>query len=671
MTAIHPSRYRAPRTVLLAKLCVTFPVLIYGVDRADYLIHYQFDGIDLVAIGLLIALGPGLAVLALETLLSALVRRSLHPLFVAALAFVAVGQMVTWGLAVTGLPGLALTLVLAALAYRYVSVLPRTSLQATVVWAACLVLPVWLVVGSDLEVLARIPVVPEHPPAVTRPHPVVLVILDAFPMVTLLDEAGNVDGSLYPNFRKLLGTATSYRNATANHGYTNVSIPSLLSGRLPSAVGRNLPLASEHPDNLFNLLSGKYSYRIAEASTRLSPENLPRTERVAASRLERWAAVAYDLMLVLPMSLRGSLNDRQLGDLIQRLRFFGAERARQRDEDVFERTQVFRQFVGGIDGASRESLYYLHVCLPHDPWDHTPDGERYRVPAELQGIRLGMLDAQHLFFYWTDDPWLVRLNYQRLLLQVMHTDRLLGELVDRCKAKGIWDDALVVVTSDHGSACLPNNFPRDCVLPESPAVLSGKTRSNLAEVLAVPLFIKIPGQTTGSVSDRNVELIDLLPTIADVLGITVPWPMDGTSLLKTDAPERPSKTFFDFDFAKVALPRRLTDWNEPIAKRAAWFDPGANGDWVWRVKPLGRWIGQPVPGQARVLNNVSIAYDAQPAGVLSGTVTGPVDGAHLVLSRAGKITAAVRLEEHGRFLTFERPQDRGLGPLEARFMKLP
>ena len=53
----------------------------------------------------------------------------------------------------------------------------------------------------------------------------------------------------------------------------------------------------------------------------------------------------------------------------------------------------------------------------------------------------------------------------------------------------------------------------------------------------MPLFIKLPGQRRGRIISRPVRTIDLLPTIADVLGIRIPWHVDGRSLLRTARPE--------------------------------------------------------------------------------------------------------------------------------------
>ena len=67
--------------------------------------------------------------------------------------------------------------------------------------------------------------------------------------------------------------------------------------------------------------------------------------------------------------------------------------------------------------------------------------------------------------------------------------------------------ALVIVTADHGVS-----FRRE---------VRGVTRLslNMADIAAVPLFVKYPGQTRGRTDRRAASVIDVLPTIADVLEI--------------------------------------------------------------------------------------------------------------------------------------------------------
>ncbi|MBW2031857.1 MAG: hypothetical protein JRJ31_22630 [Deltaproteobacteria bacterium] len=51
------------------------------------------------------------------------------------------------------------------------------------------------------------------------------------------------------------------------------------------------------------------------------------------------------------------------------------------------------------------------------------------------------------------------------------------------------------------------------------------------DLLGVPLLIKAPNQKRGVVSDCKMESIDILPTMAHLLGITLPWPVDGRSVI--------------------------------------------------------------------------------------------------------------------------------------------
>ena len=54
--------------------------------------------------------------------------------------------------------------------------------------------------------------------------------------------------------------------------------------------------------------------------------------------------------------------------------------------------------------------------------------------------------------------------------------------------------------------------------------------------MPVPLFIKLPHQNAGIMTDRNVETIDVFPTIADVLQMTPEVAVDGCSLLDDRQP---------------------------------------------------------------------------------------------------------------------------------------
>jgi hypothetical protein len=146
--------------------------------------------------------------------------------------------------------------------------------------------------------------------------------------------------------------------------------------------------------------------------------------------------------------------------------------------------------------GSRPPLLFLHTSLPHVPWRYLPDGREYSAPTA--GLEEGA---------WTGPQWQVDQAFQRHLLQTQYADRLLGRLLDRIRAAGWYERALVVVTADHGVAFRAGDRRRT------------PTPTNLHDVANMPLFVKTPGQREGRVVDGVVRTIDILPTIARELGV--------------------------------------------------------------------------------------------------------------------------------------------------------
>jgi hypothetical protein len=370
------------------------------------------------------------------------------------------------------------------------------------------------VAGANVEVSAR--------------TPVVLVVMDEFPVTSLLTADGRIDAERYPNFGRLAAGGIWYRRATTVSEHTTHALPAILDGKSPQA--ENLPTLSDHADNLFTLLGESYRLRIVEPVTHLCPRRYCSGKR-RGSRVERLRSLASDVRVaylhrILPESLTPGLpriDDRWGGYGGDPLRagardfILGARsrseinRALVQSADTPERD--FRTFLDSIRRAEpKRTLHFLHLLLPHRPWRLLPSGRGY---GNLRGVDAAPRDVRNL---WEDDPWLVQQTYQRHLLQVGYTDRLLGRILDRLKRSGLYDDSLVVVTADHGIGFVAGGQMRMV------------NEENLAAIARVPLFVKFPGQRRGRVDSREARTIDILPTIADVLALELPWAVDGSSL---------------------------------------------------------------------------------------------------------------------------------------------
>ena len=354
--------------------------------------------------------------------------------------------------------------------------------------------------------------------------PVVMVVFDQLPLPSLLDDDGQIDAGIYPHFASLARDGSWFPNATAVSDLTELALPSLLTGERP--VLGLLPVVDDHPSNLFTLLGSEYRLEVTEAITKLCPDALCDHDRDSVLAWSR--SVLPDVAVVfLHIVLPNDLADR-LPAVTQNWKdFVATDNARgwwvqKRDSDRRQSVTDFLEKIRLPASTEPPALYFLHVLLPHEPWVHLPSGQLYTASSGVSGLGR---DGR-----WVDDEMAVVRNYQRHLLQVRFSDALLGQILGRLRQVGLYDDALVVVTSDHGASFRPK-FP-----------FRRPNRSSFADVASIPLFIKEPNQRAGRVFATNVETVDVVPTIAGVLGVQLPWAADGVDVLAPDVASRPEKS---------------------------------------------------------------------------------------------------------------------------------
>jgi hypothetical protein len=332
--------------------------------------------------------------------------------------------------------------------------------------------------------------------------PVVFIVFDELPEVSLLDSELEIDRVRYPNFAKLADDATWFRNAAPAHPYTTRSIPSLLSGELPDPS--RLSTAADFPNNIFTLFAPTHDLHVVEPLTDLCPESLCQSEAIPvweeAKEMSRITSQVYQ-RIVAPALFDDDVL--QIEDPFERGdRIDAAMRA--------DRMQDFRSFIDEIDGDEGQ-FYFAHFLLPHGPFHLLPSGASYnRTSVSDPG-----LDESAV---WSGDPWHTVDNQQRHLLQVAAVDRLIGELTNHLREVDAYDKTMIVVTSDHGVAHIPGEPRR------------GISDANLYDIGAVPLIIKEPNQVEGVVDDRLIQAVDVIPTIAEILGANPAWESDGLSL---------------------------------------------------------------------------------------------------------------------------------------------
>ncbi|HEY5925494.1 MAG TPA: sulfatase-like hydrolase/transferase, partial [Kofleriaceae bacterium] len=112
-------------------------------------------------------------------------------------------------------------------------------------------------------------------------------------------------------------------------------------------------------------------------------------------------------------------------------------------------------------------------------------------------------------------------NHVRALYDsnISYQDDLLGKLVEQLKTWGIYEKTMIIITADHG----------DELWEEADRV--GHAGSQRETVVHVPLLIHYPAMFPTAKIQAGTEGIDIVPTLADVLGVATDPEWQGTSLL--------------------------------------------------------------------------------------------------------------------------------------------
>lgn len=404
----------------------------------------------------------------------------------------------------------------------------------------------------------------------TTEVPIVLLVFDELPLTSLLTSDGAIDGKLFPNFQRLASTTTWYPKATAASDYTEYAVPPMLTGILPQPG--KLGTLANYPDNLFTFLTGHYRTAALEAVTRLAPSSARVSLDAGRGSLFRDLCVLYGHRL-LPRDL-----ERLLPEVGHQWGNFGAEQPGDATRD-----EMFLRFVEQITAGEQPGFYFLHTILPHYPYLYQPSGKTYDSSGAVVAEGLN-LDGPHGTHDVWAHSWAAQQAYQRHLVQLGYIDRLLGVMLDKLQATGIWDKCVFVLVADHGAAFIPQ-VPHRILQP-----------SNSMDLAAVPLFVKLPGQNEGKIDDRQASTVDVAPTIAEAIGEPLPWNLDGHSLLG------PPRTAGNFSMLRKADLKRFdfsydTDWlNNTVALKERLFGKGAGLPGLYRLGPhpalLGRGVAE-------------------------------------------------------------------------------
>ena len=331
-----------------------------------------------------------------------------------------------------------------------------------------------------------------------------------------------------PHLRELARDSVVYTRAMSASDFTLTSHASLFTGLYPSwhgaycqppdaAYGRRL---DDNVPTLASLLAHEGYYTVAVAANLYMRTEFGLDRGFASFEIPR------------PVPVLTAENWYLLRRPARRLLSFGFDtsqfdRLYSRSEDIDQRLFSALNSRSGPPAPFFAFLNYMDAHFPYvppAPFDTEFPGKNRRLTEddldlEQQAIAGGAM---------------VPKGYRTHTLSqydggIAYMDAQIGMLISWLKQQKAYDNTMIIVTSDHGEAFGERNH-------------TGHANSPYQNLLHVALLVKYPGAPNGRIVDTPVSLVDVAPTVLEVLGIKVPATMQGRSLMDPAA-DQPRKFF--------------------------------------------------------------------------------------------------------------------------------
>lgn len=353
--------------------------------------------------------------------------------------------------------------------------------------------------------MSSTPVAGGPPAGPKRPH-ILLLTIDT---VAAADaDVCNPSSTVMPNLARFAQQATCFHQFQTAGNFTTASTSTMESGLLPWTHKANQPDAAMHP--------ATQAHTLAQVLRSQGWRTHSITDNLLGSPRHRGTISGYDTAWLSTTGLwvnaaryaATRFPDTALPRLVAASLAFLApiDQLRHRHESPYRSAAVYDDLHRLLvqEQASGQPQFVFALSLPpHAPY-LPPPSTRYRLLPAGQLDTLDTLMPDNLRYQPAQQA---RVDQHRLRYResLMAADMALGEALNRLARDGWLEQAIVVVTTDHGES-----FEKNFLGHAGPLLHQALVHG--------PLVIRLPGQTQGSSVHQVVSQADLAPTLLDLAG---------------------------------------------------------------------------------------------------------------------------------------------------------
>ena len=214
-------------------------------------------------------------------------------------------------------------------------------------------------------------------------------------------------------------------------------------------------------------------------------------------------------------------------------------RDRWRLEKDHNAPQTFANAMNWLETHYKEDFFlYIDTWDPHEPWEAPPYYSELYWPGYDGEI------IQPIYGHWQDEPGFTAEKVKKANAtycgEITMVDTWIGYFLRRVENMGLMDKTAIIFTSDHGfyfgehggkfgkmtfdkrdGGGLYRFGDSDARWAHSPLY---------EELVRIPLLVYMPG-VEPSVYDGMTSVVDVMPTVLDIAGVSSPGNVHGASLL--------------------------------------------------------------------------------------------------------------------------------------------